>query len=112
MTWVQDSDSPSNREGVKDFGAQRREPATCVGDDVGRVKADLAAGQGEGILYRMLAIAGDRAFHAVFVRRIASRIVHVAIGVAGIACLGAAQSASLEPEQSSFHCRQPNGKLA
>jgi hypothetical protein len=60
---------------------------------VGRAEEDLAAGQREGILYRMLAIAGDRATRAVFIRQTASRIVYVAIGVASIAGLGTAQQA-------------------
>jgi len=89
VTWVQVSDSPSNRESVEESDVQ----TTRVGDDVSRAKADLAVGQGEGILYRMLAIAGNCAIRAVFVRRTASRIVHVAIGVASIAGLGMAQQA-------------------
>ena len=66
---------------------------TRVGDDVSRAKADLAVEQGEGILYRMLAIVGKRAIRAVFVRRTASRIVHLAIDVASIPGFGAAQRA-------------------
>jgi hypothetical protein len=81
VTWVQVSDSPSNREG----GGEARVQRARVGEDASRARADLAAGQGEGILYRMLA--------AVFVRRTASRIVPVAIGVASIAGLGTAQRA-------------------